>query len=787
MLKNYFKTTFRNLWKTRGYSFLNIVGLAVGITAASLIFLWVEDEMTYDNFPNKENSYIVKSKQTLDGVTNVSDAVPGLLGPAIKAEIPGIRHAARVAWMTSNMFSFGDNNIFQEGYYAEPDLMDIFSLEFVEGDKATAMDNPDKVVLTESAAARIFGDEPAFGKVVRVDNDKSYTVSGVVKDLPKNSTFQFDWLIPFEVYEQENQWIRQWRNNVLMTYVGLEPSADVAQVNDMLHDFVIRQSSDEQSTTYNMLYPMERWRLYSSFDSDGNEQEGRMKYVRLFSIIAWVVLLIACINFMNLATARSEKRTKEVGMRKVVGATRTSLIGQFLGESLILAAISALLAVGFIHLAIGIFNNLIEKELVMDLFNPTHLFFLGGIVLVCGLLSGIYPAFYLSSFNPISTLKGVKQQVGTAGLVRRALVVLQYTMSITLIICTVIIFQQIQHAKGRDAGYERSQVLLTPLRGKMAERIETIKEQLVATGGVESAGLSERRILYIGTYSWNVGWEGKAPDKQVNIYNFRADADLVPSLGMEVVDGRNFRPQLLGDSASAIVNETFAKLIQSDGKVVGQTIYNGKPFTIVGVVKDFVYNNMYGVPAPLFFYPFETPPWGQLNIKIKAGANLTTVIPQIEKIIKTHNPEYPFDYQFLDELFDRQFKSEMLIQKLAGVFAVLSIIISCLGLFGLAAFTAERRTKEMGIRKVLGASISSLVGLLNREFVMLVLVSCAVAFPFAWWMMSDWLSNYQYRTDLHWWVFALAGAGALVIALLTVSSQAIKAALMNPTKSLRDE
>lgn len=747
----------------------------------------MEDETGYNNFPEKDNTYIVKSKQTLDGVTNVSDAVPGLLGPAIKAEIPGLRHAARVAWMTSNMFSFGENNVFQNGYYAEPDLMGIFSLEFIKGDKATAMDNPNKVILTESAAARIFGDEPAFGKMVRVAATETYMVSGVVKDLPKNSTFQFDWLIPFEVYENENEWIRQWRNNVLMTYVGLEPSADVAQVNKMLHDFVIRQSSDEQLTTYNMLYPMERWRLYNSFDSDGNEQEGRMKYVRLFSIIAWVVLVIACINFMNLATARSEKRAKEVGMRKVVGATRTLLIRQFLGESLILAAISALLAVGFIHLAIGIFNNLVEKELVMDLFNPTHFTFLGSIVLVCGLLSGIYPAFYLSSFNPITTLKGAKQKAGAAGFIRRGLVVLQYSASITLIICTIIIFQQIQHVKGRDAGYERSQVLLTPLHGRMSGHLETIKNQLIATGAVESASVSERRILYIGTYSWNVDWEGKAPDKQVNIHNFRTDADLIPTLGMEVIDGRNFRPQMLGDSTSAIINEAFAKLIQPDGKVVGQTIYNGEPFTIVGVVKDFVYNNVYGVPAPLFFYPFETSPWGQLNMKIKAGADLTKVILQIEKVIKAHNPEFPFEYQFLDELFDQQFKSEMLIQKLAGVFAVLSIIISCLGLFGLASFTTERRTKEMGIRKVLGATVTSLVGLLNREFVMLVLVSCVVAFPIAWWIMGDWLNNYEYRTDLHWWVFALAGGGALLIALFTVSSQAIKAALTNPTRSLRDE
>lgn len=744
--------------------------------------------MNYDDFPDKENTYIVKSKQTFDGVTNVFDGVPGLLGPAIKEEIPGVRYAARVTWVGSSMFSVGDNSIYQRGYYAEPDLMDIFSLEFVEGDRATAMANPENIILTESAAARIFGGEPAFGKMVRVATQTSLMVAGVVRDLPTNSTFQFDWLRPFEVYENNNEWIRQWRNNVLMTYVGLEPSADVAQVNEMLHDFVIRQVSDEQLTTYNMLYPMERWRLYNSFDADGHEQEGRVKYVRLFGIIAWVVLVIACINFMNLATARSEKRAKEVGMRKVIGASRTSLIGQFLGESIILAALSALLAVVFVHFSIGLFNDMVEKQLVMDLFRPGHLLFLGGIVVVCGLLSGIYPAFYLSAFSPLATLKNLKQKAEAAGFVRRGLVVLQYTASITLIICTVIVFQQIQHAKDRDAGYERSQVVVTPLLGQMSTHLETIKEQLIATRDIESAGVSEGRILFIGSNTWHMNWDGMDPEKQVTVWNLRADADLVPTLGMEVVDGRNFRPQMLGDSSSMVINEAFAKLIRPDGKVAGQTIYWDKtPYTVVGVVRDFVYNNVYAAPNPVFFRPFETSTYGQLNMKVKAGADLTKVIPKIEKIVKTHRPQYPFEYHFLDELFDQQFKSEALIQKLAGTFAVLSIVISCLGLFGLAAFTAERRTKEIGIRKVLGASIAYLVNLLNKEFVLLVLISCVVAFPIAWWFMSDWLDNYAYRTEINGWVFVLAGCGALAIALLTVSWQAIRTALANPVESLRDE
>ncbi|WP_257666742.1 ABC transporter permease [Parapedobacter tibetensis] len=788
MIKNYFKTTFRNLWKTKGYSSLNIFGLAVGITAASLIFLWVEDEVSYnEHFPNKENIYISKSKQPHDNGTFVFEANPGPLAPAIKAELPGIKYAARVNWPMPLLFNIGNDNLYQTGFYADPDFMDIFSLEFTEGNRASAMNNVNDMVITQTAAKRLFGDELAMGKLVRINNDESYTVTGVVKDFPKNSSLQFDWIIPFAKLERLNEGgFESWGNNSLLTYVQLEPSANLADVNKKLYDFA-EQKVGNDLFYKNFLYPMERWRLYNSFDKDGNEQEGRITYVRLFSIIAWVVLLIACINFMNLATARSEKRAKEVGMRKVVGATKTSLIRQFLGESIILASLSALLAIGLIFLFIGSFNGLVGKELSVEIFKPLHIAFLVAIVMVCGVISGSYPAFYLSSFNPITTLKGARQKAGAAGFIRRGLVVLQYAASVTLIVCTIIIFQQIQHVKGRDMGFDRGQVLTTQLRGKMLEHIDVIKQQLIATGGGENAGISNMRVLNIGSNTWGMNWEGKDPNKQALVGILHTDADFIPTMGMQLVDGRNFRPHMLGDSSSIVINEAFAKLIKPEGNVAGQTVRWGEaPYTVVGVVKDFVYNNVYTPADPVFFYPFESTS-GVLNIKTKAGVDLSKTVAQIEQVIKANNPDYPFEYQFLDDVFNEKFQSEMLIQQLAGVFAVLSIIISCLGLFGLAAFTAERRTKEMGIRKVLGASVSSLVGLLNREFVVLVLVSCAVAFPIAWWIMSDWLSNYQYHTNLHWWVFALAGLGALVIALFTVSSQAIKAALTNPTKSLRDE
>lgn len=789
MIKNFFKSALRNLWKTKGYSFLNIFGLAAGITAAALIFLWVEDEITKNNhFQNKKDIYIIKSKQKYDDVTNIFESTPGPMRDAIKSEIPGIKYAARMDWSSLFLFSVGDNNIYQRGYHADPELLDILSVEFLEESRASALSELNNIVLNESCAKRLFGNESAIGKTVRVNNDESYVVSGVVKEFPKNSSFRFEWLVNYKKYELANEWLKNWGSNGLMTLVQLDPNTDLTQVNKSLLDFAKNKTGGEVTFYQNFLYPMDRWNMYNSFDEDGNEREGGIKNVRLFSIIAWVVLLIACINFMNLATARSEKRAKVVGMRKVVGASRTTLIAQFLGESLIYAFLSAVLAIGFIYLSLGAFNSLMYKDLSIDLFKSIHLSFLIGIILTCGLLAGSYPAFYLSSFNPLKTLKGAKQKAGAAGFIRRGLVILQYTASVVLIICTILIYQQIQHAQNRDMGFDRSQVITTNLRGDMTKHLDVIKEQLKATGNIEEVGISSSNVLEIYSNSSNFDWEDKDENSSILIGILNTDEGFIPSLGMKMYDGHNFRPQFVGDSSSVIINETFAKILKPDGMVAGQILrWNNEPYTIVGVVQNFVYNNVFATaPDPIIFAPFKSQS-GTMNIKTKAGTDLPKTISQIEQIVKANNPGYPFDYRFLDETLHNKFSSEMRIQKLAGVFAVLSIIISCLGLFGLASYSAERRAKEIGIRKVLGASVTKLVGLLNREFVILVGISCLIAFPLAWWFMHDWLSSYNYRIEIGWTVFALAASVAVLIAVLTISSQALRAATTNPTKTLRHE
>ncbi|WP_166335356.1 ABC transporter permease [Sphingobacterium chungjuense] len=789
MIKIFIKSAFRNLWKTKGYSFLNIFGLAVGITAAALIFLWVEDQVTKnDHFPNKKDIYVVKSKQKYDGATYVFQATPGPFAKAIADDIAGIKHAARLDWGQNFLLTVGDKAIFQRGSYADPALLDILSVEYVQGDRRSAFSELNNIVLNESTAKRFFGDEAAVGKTIRVNNDESYTVSGVVKDFPENSSFKFDWIIDFKKYQLANPWLENWGSNGLITVVQLEPTANLSAVNATLLDFAKAKTNGEVTFYQNFLYPMTRWNLYDVFDSDGFEQEGALKHIRLFSIIAWVVLLIACINFMNLATARSEKRAKEVGMRKVVGAKRYTLILQFLSEALISAAFAVMLAVGLIYLSIGSFNSLLNTNLTVDLLEPTHLYFLGGILLTCGLLAGSYPAFYLSSFNPLKTLKGAKQKAGTAGFIRRGLVVLQYTASVLLVICTVIIYQQIQHTKNRDLGFERSQVINTSLQGNMAKHLDVIKDQLKATGNIEDVGVSDNNLMDIGSNASGFDWEGKDPKSQILISILNADDDFIPSLSMTLHDGRNFKPHFTGDSTSVIVNATLAKMMQADGMVTGQTLHwNNELHTIIGVVNDFMFNSVFSVnPEPLVIFPTNYE-YGTLYIKTKAGVDLPETLSQIERIIKANNPEYPFEYRFLDETFNSKFTSVVRVQNLASIFAVLSIFISCLGLFGLASYSAEQRAKEISIRKILGASIGRLVGMLNKEFILLVSLSCLIAFPLGWWFMHDWLGSYKYRIDISWTVFLLAACLAILIAVLTVSSHAWRAATANPTKTLKEQ
>ena len=784
MFNNYFKTAFRNLWKNKGYTFLNIAGLAIGITCAALIFLWVENEVTWNHyFSNHDNLYKVKDRQTYDGQTFTFDATPGPLAQGMKTEIPGIKNTARTTWGNRVLFSLHDKSTYEQGMYVDSSFLSMFKLQFMAGNASQAFNDLYSVVISETMAKKFFGSTNAIGKTLQIDNDKSYIVSGVIKDLPENVSFRFDWLSPFQIYLNDNPWLQQLGSNGIVTYAETDRNVNVDNINKKLYNYI--QTKDSSINARMSIYPMSRWRLYDSFD-DGKEVPGRIKYVNLFSLIAWIILIIACINFMNLATARSQQRAREVGVRKVLGAGKAKLIAQFIGESLIMSLISALLAIALIYLALPAFNHLLNEQLSINLSYPSHIGALLAIAILCGLIAGSYPAFYLSSFNPVGVLKGIRIKSGSAGFIRKGLVIVQFAISVTFIICTVIIYQQINHIKERNLGYNKQDLIYLSLNGNMKQNFTAIRNDLQQSGAVENATLSKSSVLQLGSNTADFNWDGKDPNKQVLITIESVSPEYIATMGMKLKAGRDFYNGVNTDTGNIVINDAMAKLI-SKQNVVGKVIYWGdSKRNIIGVVNDFLYNDMYSSAAPLML-DIDTASTSFLTIRMNANADLQTALPKIENIIKKDNPGYPVEYKLVDDSFSQLFQTETLIGKLAGVFAVLAILISCLGLFGLAAYTAEQRKKEIGIRKVLGASVQGVAGLLSKDFLVLVGIACIVSFPVAWLVMNNWLQSYSYRIEISWLIFIVAGVLAILIALLTVSFQAIKAAIANPVKSLRTE
>ena len=518
MFKNYFKSMLRSMRSNKQYSFLNIVGLAIGIACAGLIFLWVENELSWDQFNTKKDRlYYVDENQKYDSYTATFSSTPGLLGPAMQAEIPGIANTCRTSeGQMSYLFSIGDKSMYASGKFAEPSLFSMFTLPFVQGNAATAFNQLYSVVITEKTARKFFAAEKnVIGKTVRINNDQNYTVTGVIKDIPENASLQFEWVVPFEIYFKQSDWLHKWGNNSLSTYVELKPNASVAAVNKQLYDFI--QKKEPNSIARPFLFGMNDWHLYDQFDNGKQTGSGQIEYVHLFSIIAWIILLIACINFMNLATARSEKRAKEVGVRKVLGSNRKNLIFQFIGEAIFMALVSAVVALIIMTISLPAFNLLTQKSLSLDLTNPTHFTALIAIILVCGLVAGSYPSLYLSSFNPVFVLKGLKIKSGSASIIRKGLVVLQFAVSIILIVSTVIIYEQIQHVKNRNLGFNKNNLLQTDVVGDIAKNYEPIRQDLVNTGMVQNAALSDHATIYNGNNTGGLTWDGKTTTAQILI------------------------------------------------------------------------------------------------------------------------------------------------------------------------------------------------------------------------------------------------------------------------------
>jgi len=789
MFRNYVKITLRTLWKNKTYSFLNIFGLAIGLTCTAVIFLWIEDEVTFDKtHVKKDRIYQVMENWEYDGIRTFS-STPSPMAAAMKADLPGIRQTCRVSeGLTNVVFSIGDKTLYAGGLYADSSLFDIFTLPFIAGNAANAFPQLYSIVITEKTAKNFFGDtKNVIGKTVMADNKQPYVVSGVIKDIPENSSIRFDWVAPYEIYFRANPYLKSWGANSVSTYAEVSPNADLAAINRQLQHFIKDHAPDAISHAF--LFSMKDWRLRGRFEN-GVQSGGRIEYVHLFSLIAWIILFIACINFMNLATARSEKRAKEVGIRKVMGAGKSKLVIQFISEALFMSLLAAVIAVVVLYLVLPGFNALVDKNLVVGLDNPAHIGWLLLITVVCGVVAGSYPSLYLSSFNPVFVLKGIKIKTGNATFIRKGLVVAQFSISIILIICTAIIYQQIQHVKSRNLGFNKNNLISIPIKGDMVQNFPAIKNALLATGKVQNAGLADHTTIYGGNNTNDISWEGKPATDKILISQRLVGPEYINTSGMEIVSGNDFKPVAASNGMDVLVTQSLEKLM-GKGSAVGKTLLTPHGDSVIrsrvaGVVKDYVYGNMYGSPDPVVFYCIPEAAT-LLYVRMNTHSDSEAAIAKIGDVMKQYNPAYPFSYRFVDDQFNAMFENETLMQQLSRLFASLAIVISCLGLFGLAAYTAERRTKEIGIRKTLGASVAGITRLLSADFLKLVGIAALIAFPVAWYAMDQWLEKYPYRVSIHLWVFAVAGMAAMIIALLTVSFQSIKAALMNPVKSLKAE
>jgi len=808
MFKNYFKTTFRNLWRNKGYSFLNIFGLAIGIACAGLIFLWAEDELTFNNVNvKKDRLYQLNVNTTSNGNKFTMSSTPRPMAAAMKAEIPGIANAARYSDNDQQfLFSFSnDKPLYAKGRYTDASLFGMFTFNFIEGDAKNPFPQLYSLVITESTAKKFFGNEKnVTGKTVRIDNKQDYVISAVVRDMPENSTLQFEWLAPYEITVQDLKELGKkygivltdamdWGSYGPNTFVELTTNANLAVINYQLKDFVHRKIADQKNETF--LFPMKDWRLYNEFANGKPTGGGGIGQVRMLSLIAWIILLIACINFMNLATARSEKRAKEVSVRKVLGSNKKSLIAQFMGEAFMMSAIATIIAVLIMGISLPAFNILMQKNLALNVINPSHIIFLLIILFVCGLIAGSYPSLYLSSFNPVAVLKGGKMKTVRASFIRKGLVVTQFAVSVVFIISTIVVYSQIQHVKNRNLGFNRNNLIEISPQHDISKNFLLIKNDLLSTGLIENAALADHSTLYGGDTDDRFKWQGKSQDNKVGIAHRNVTPEFISTSGMEIMEGNDFSNNTASETSNVIINESMAKMMGTEsavGKIIQSPRGNADGMftnmTVIGIVKDYVYGSVYaGKVGPLIIFCMPPEFQNVIYARIKPQSGAEQALAKIAEVMKKDNPAYPLEYKFVDDQFNQMFKNETLTSKVSTIFASLAIIISCLGLFGLATYTAERRVKEIGIRKVLGSSVVGITTLLSKDFLKLVAIACLIAFPVAWSIMNNWLLSYEYRIEIHWWIFLTAGITALLIALITISFQSIKAALANPVKSLRTE
>ena len=790
MLRNNLKIAWRNIIRGRGYSALNIFGLATGIGVALIIGLWVYNQYSYDKFlPDYNQLYQVRRNFYGNGDTLNFGGTSLKLADVLRTQIPDIKSVAETDGGSTHGLTVADKKLYLTGNQVAGDFLSMFQYSLLEGEAKNVLRDPYSIVLTESTAKALFGNEDPLNKTVRYDNKNDLRVTGILKDIPANSTLQFNFLVPFSYFETTDSWVKQartagfgWTN--FAVYVQLRRGVSYDQVAPKIRNLEKTEKDNSFSMTTNVvLEPVSEWHLYENYEN-GKPAAGFIQYVRIFSIIGILVLLIACINFVNLTTARSEKRAKEVGVRKAIGSGKKELVFQFLIESVLLTFIAFLLSILFVQLALPAFNNLTSSKIEIPFANPIFWIISLCCVLITALAAGSRPAFYLSSFNPVKVLKSNIQVGKAATLPRKILVVLQFSCSIALIISTFIIYQQVQYAKNRSSGYDKNRLMMTDMNEDLTSNYNAIRNEIKQKGIADLITTSSNDVTSGGNHRDVDEWPGKKPGESVNMGYIYVSEDYFKTLGMSMKEGRNFSGS--SDTLNVIFNEAAVKLLRLKNPI-NQVITNmDTRFRIIGVVKDAIMGSPF-TPADPTIFSYQATPQNVMLYRLSAHIKTPDAIAELTSIFNKFNPAYPFTYTFADESYAVKFKLEVLIGKLAGIFAVFAIFISCLGLFGLAAYTAEQRTKEIGIRKVLGASIPQVWLLLSKDFIILVVLSCFIASPIALYFLTGWLQKYDYRISIGPLVFIVAGLMAVIITIITISFQAIKAAIANPVSSLRAE
>ena len=784
MLKSYFKVALRNLLNNRVYSLINIGGLAIGIATSVLILLWVADELSYDRYHiHADRLYrtIVQGQIADQAVAWPNSPAP--FAGFVKSKVPEVESVTRFNLIDKALFTY-NNQPFQEsdGAYTDPTTLTMFSFTFLEGNPATALDDPKSVVLSQTLAHKYFGDEPAVGQTIRFDNRQDLAVSAVYADMPENSHLQLTYLLPFELFVQNNGIGEDnWDDFNYYTYLQLQEQASAGAVGNKIASLIQELSGGDSFLTGIYLQPITDIHLYSDYDMDINGN-GDIQYVYIFSAIALFILAIACINFMNLATARSIKRSKEIGLRKTIGAIKSQLIGQFLGEAILYALIAAVVAAVLITLVLPIYNDLSQKSINFDLLDPRVIGFLLLIAVVAGVASGIYPALFLSSFDPAKVLKGAHQVGKGGGWARQGLVVLQFALSIILIVGTLVIDDQLAFIRNKKLGYDKDNTLVVPMSGEIKQNFNTFKAQLLQQSNILHVTSASQDLTDVSSSTNGADWPG-APEDGLLFNQLSVDQDFINTFGIQMVEGRAFSPERSTDSTAFILNQAAVKLIGVDNPVGMSFSLHGVEGKVIGVAEDFNFQSLRQAIAPMVL--FVSPNWrNSLYIKVDPR-NLSEALAATEATWKQMNPAYPFEYHFLNESFDELYRAELRTGELFNYFAFIAIFISCLGLFGLAAYTAELRTKEIGVRKVMGASVSSILALFTKDFILLILIALAIAVPISYYLMYTWLGEFVYRTEIGAMIFLIAAVFSLVVTLLTVGYQSVRAARANPVDSLR--